>query len=259
MRERFIHLSTAWEVSSSGNSGWNRSTSTTTFGHKVDPSLQKTRELHRTLDRTWWSCSYSCVKAGTPDRKWTNYYYPHPSFPYVAWFGWTAANHPPKGSKSRRSIILPPSQLHWHAQSAHGHQHQPPSAYFTDPALCEGFHSLPVDESAKGSSERSTCPAASKPNRSTSGPTRQRHGAHSSATMVGVGEEECSGLIPAAAIEKESKWHFWRLHLKALPCFSTETKIDTMLINKGFKPHFVNEAASHGVNFAFLLPGIDLF
>ena len=51
---------------------------------------------------------------------------PHPSFPYLAWVGWSAANHPAKGSKSRKSIILPPSQSHWHAQSAHGHQHQPP-------------------------------------------------------------------------------------------------------------------------------------
>lgn len=58
-----------------------------------------------------------------------------------------------RGSESRKSIILPPSQSHWHAQSAPGHRHQPPLAYFTGPAPSEGSQSPLVDESAKGSSE----------------------------------------------------------------------------------------------------------
>lgn len=154
MRGRFIHLSTAWEVNSSGNSGWKQVDPNSNIWPQSWPKPPKDSRASEDFRSDMMELLIFVRKSRrTPDRKWTNYYYPHPSFPYVAWFGWTAANHPPKGSKSRRSFILPPSQLHWHAQSAHGHQHQPPSAYFTDPALCEGFHSLPVDESAKGSSE----------------------------------------------------------------------------------------------------------
>lgn len=124
---------------------------------KLNPGLpQNAWDTHRSSGRTepCWRCSELCVKAAA-HRTGSELIIikPHPSFPYLAWVGWTAANHPPKGSKSRKSIILPPSQLHWHAQSAHGHQHQPPFAYFTDPAPSEGSHSLLVDESAKGSSE----------------------------------------------------------------------------------------------------------